>query len=373
LVAKSIAARLPGALSSRDCGVDRHCFNIPSSPEWLDDKPAEVPLFMPSGICSFGGMKKFFLLILVVLALAELALAEPALAASEIVVLQSSRLLPYEQARQGLERVLTERPLSRGVKSIHSGDLSQFIVSEEPDPRRLKLKIENEKPRLLVAIGSNALAVARDFTAIPVVYLLVPSPEPLLGRHRSLTGVRMAMPPDKQLKEFMKVLPSVRRIGLIYDPLASGGMPAEIRKAASGLGLELVAKKATSAKEVPVLLEGLRGNVDGFWLLPDLTVLTPRIIEEIMLFSIRNNIPVLSFSERFLEAGAALAITYEAADMGETAGELSREILQGANAGQLPLSLPKNISISINHKVLGKMGIAYKSNASAVSAFTEFP
>jgi putative tryptophan/tyrosine transport system substrate-binding protein len=312
-------------------------------------------------------MKKFILLILA----AATALAEPALAASEIVVLQSSRLLPYEQARQGLERSFIERPFVRGVKSIHSSNLGHFVLSEEPDPRRLRQKIENEKSRLLVAIGSNALALASDFTTIPVVYIMVPNPEPLIGRHRSVTGVGMVMPPDRQLKELMKVLPAVQRIGVIYDPRTSGGLIAKARKAAAGQGLELVAEQASSAKEVPALLEGMRGRIDGYWLLPELTVLTPRTIEEILLFSIRNHIPVLSFSERYLEAGAALAITYDSASMGETAGELAMEILQGSNGGQLPPILPENVSVAVNHKVIEKMGISLTPNAAAVPRGTE--
>jgi putative tryptophan/tyrosine transport system substrate-binding protein len=302
---------------------------------------------------------------------ALLLLAGSDAAASEIVVLQSSRLLPYEQARQRLEQSLTERPLLRGVKSILPDELDHFVLSEEPDFRHLRQNIANGKPRLLVAIGSNALAVAGDFPAIPIVYLLVPEPEPLISRHGSATGVSMTMPLTVQLKEMTRVLPKVGRLGVIHDPRSTGGIIAEARKAAAGAGLELIIAEAGNPREVPALLDRLRGKVDAYWLLPDLTVLTPRIIEEILLFSIRNDIPVLSFSEKYLEAGAALAITYDAADMGEKAAELSREILQGADAGRMAPVQPDRVSIAINQKILRKMGIPFKPTATAVSGRNE--
>jgi putative tryptophan/tyrosine transport system substrate-binding protein len=310
-------------------------------------KPSENHPFYPA-----APVKTTLLLILG----AILAFAEPALAVSEVVVLQSSRLAPFEQARQGLERVLSEQPLARGVKHIHSGELSVFVLSEEPDRHSLKSRILKENPALLVTIGGQALALAGDFPAIPVIYLLTADPG-LAGSHPAMTGVNMTIPPPLQLVQFARALPTARRVGMIYDPEQSEKLIAEARTNATKLGIELIAEPARGIGAVPALLAGLRGRIDAFWLLPDPVVLTPRSLQEILLFSFRNNIPVLSFSSRYLDDGAAMAIVCDPAGMGEQAGGLVREILRNKNNVRRGPILPE-AELVVNHKILKKMGIS---------------
>jgi putative tryptophan/tyrosine transport system substrate-binding protein len=301
-------------------------------------------------------------LLLIIAAILALARPFPGHAA-EVLVLQSSRLLPYEQARQGFEAIIAERPLMHGVKSIQAGDLRFIVLSEEPDQRRLESMIRREKPALLVVIGSNGLDLARKFPAIPIVYLLVPNPGVLIENHSGMTGVAMTMPPREQLRGFARVLPWSKRIGLIYDHARSGEMMIQARAAATELDIELIAERAASAKEVPALLAKLQGRIDAIWLLPDLTVLTPQTMEEILLFSFKNSIPVLSFSEKFLEAGAAVAVSYDPVAMGEKAGELAREVLQDPRRGKQPPALPDEVKITINHRSMKKINLDFNERA----------
>lgn len=307
-------------------------------------------------------MKRFFLPII----LAILALAGPARATSEVVVLQSSRLLPFEQARQGVERVLAVQPLARGQKRIQPGEVSYHVLSEEPDLSALKARIRREKPSLLIAIGATGLGLAREFTSIPVVYLLTPDPEPLIKGHPAATGIGMTVPPALQLEQFARALPAAGRLGMLYQPGRSEKMVAEARAGAAALGLELIAVPASGAGEVPALLAGLRTGIDAYWLLPDPLVLTPLVLDEILLFSFRNSIPVLSYTSRYLDAGAALAITCEPAAMGEIAGELARDILRGDAGGKRPPVLHP-AGIITNQKVLKKMGISLNPETGARS------
>jgi putative tryptophan/tyrosine transport system substrate-binding protein len=300
-------------------------------------------------------MKNFFLLIIA----AVVCLVRPAFAGSEVVVLQSSRLLPYEQARHGVEQVLAARLSSSGAKSIQPPEISLFVLSEEAELRLLKSGIESRKPQLVVAIGGKALAFAAALTTnTPVVYLLVPNPKQIIKGRGNVTGVEMIIPPARQLEGLAAVLPHAKRIGVLYDPEKTSGLITQARAGAAKLRIELVAEKTRSAKEVPELLAGLRGRIDAFWILPDLTVVTPHTLEKILLFSFAEKIPVLSFSG--LEAGAAVTVTFDLIAMGERAGELAREILQGGNAGELAPVLPDKIKIELNRKVLKKLGSDYR-------------
>lgn len=299
-------------------------------------------------------------------------LAGPASASSKVVVLQSSRLLPYEQARQGLDRILTERIPSRGSKSIQPTDLSLFILSEEGDPRFLRLTIETEHPEVLVAIGAKALAFAATLkTDRPIVYLLVPSPKSIVKGRRNVTGVEMTIPPARQLAGLIAVLPDAKRVGTIYDPRNSSQFIAKAQAAAAKLGIELLAEQALSPKQVPELLTNFRGKIDSFWILPDLTVLTPQTLEKILLFSLTEKVPVLSFSEKYLKEGAAVAVTFDLAAMGKEAGELTWKILQGGNVNTLPPVSADKVRIEVNDKVLDKLGRDYNPGTFAAGSSGE--
>jgi putative ABC transport system substrate-binding protein len=299
-------------------------------------------------------------------------LVGPAFAGSKVVVLQSSRLIPYEQARLGFDRILTGRIPSRGAKSIQPTDLSLFILSEEDDLQLLRHTIEVEHPEVLVAIGAKALAFATVLkTDRPIVYLLVPNPKPIVKGRKNVTGVEMTIPPARQLAGLIAVLPDAKRVGTIYGPRNSSRFIAKAQAAAARLGIELLAEKARSPKQVPELLANLRGKIDSFWILPDLTVLTPQTLEKILLFSLIEKAPVLSFSEKYLEEGAAVAVTFDLAAMGKKAGELTWKILQGGNVNTLPPVSSDKIKIEVNDKVLDKLGRDYNPEAFAAGSLKE--
>ncbi|MEJ2034341.1 MAG: ABC transporter substrate binding protein [Deltaproteobacteria bacterium] len=294
---------------------------------------------------------------ILLLAASFFCLVGPAFAGSKVVVLQSSRLIPYEQARLGFDRILTERIPSRGSKSIQPTDLSLFILSEEDDLQLLRHTIEVEHPEVLVAIGAKALAFATVLkTDRPIVYLLVPNPKPIVRGRKKVTGVEMTIPPARQLAGLTAVLPDAN---------------AKAQAAAARLGIELLAEKARSPKQVPELLANLRGKIDSFWILPDLTVLTPQTLEKILLFSLIEKAPVLSFSEKYLEEGAAVAVTFDLAAMGKKAGELTWKILQGGNVNALPPVSSDKVRIEVNDKVLDKLGRDYNPEAFAAGSLKE--
>jgi len=60
-------------------------------------------------------------------------------------------------------------------------------------------------------------------------------------------------------------------------------------------------------------------------------VITPETIEIMLLFSFENHIPVLTFSEKYVELGALMSIGIDAFDMGCQAGEMANQILKGSD------------------------------------------
>ena len=92
-------------------------------------------------------------------------------------------------------------------------------------------------------------------------------------------------------------------------------------------------------------------------MLPDLTVVTPESLEFLLLFSFENNIPIFTFSEKYVELGAFMSIDIDAVDIGRQAGEMALEILAGQEAQNIEQAYARRALISTNVMIARKLGI----------------
>ena len=97
-------------------------------------------------------------------------------------------------------------------------------------------------------------------------------------------------------------------------------------------------------------IQDMKGKIDVFWMLPDLTVITPETIEFMLLFSLENKIPVFAFSEKYVELGAFMSIGVDAFDIGIQAGEMAEKILSGGDLTNARHVDARKAVISINLK-----------------------
>jgi len=249
-----------------------------------------------------------------------LLLGTPA-GAQEIVVVQSLKVKPYEDAL-------------RGFKSVWTGKIKKLILPEMEGADAVR-EIREAKPDLVLAIGAEALAKVRKIQDIPIVYLMVLNPQAIIQSEENITGVSMNIPPENQLAALQKVLPQVRRVGLLYDPHKSGSLVKKAQVAARAAGIELVTKEVYSPKDVAELANSMKGMIQAFWVIPDTTVVTPETMEFLLFFFMEHRIPVLAFSNKYVEAGALMSLDIDAFTQGKQAGEAARKIESGTDVREI--------------------------------------
>jgi len=260
-----------------------------------------------------------------------------------IVAVQSIRVAPYEHAVEGFTSVCGAKIERLVIAELKGAEVAGTIYGIKPD--------------IVLAIGMGALSKVKVIKKIPVVYLMVLNPQSILSGEKNITGVSMNIPPDKQLHTLRKALPEMKRIGLLYDPKRTGSFVRAARNAAGRIGITPVAIEVHSSREVPSSLHAMRGKIDIFWMLPDLTVITPETVELFLLLSLEDRIPILTFSEKYVEMGALLAIGIDALDIGRQAGEMANGILSGKDGGGMKPVDARKAVISVNLKVARKLGI----------------
>lgn len=271
--------------------------------------------------------------------------------AADVLIVQSARIKAYDEVARGFRGVLERRVEQVSLADLDGEDLADIV--------------RDVRPQVILAVGLDALREARKIRRIPVVYAMVLNPETRSGGDDNVTGVGMKVPPERQLSLLKQALPAVKRIGLLYDPAKSGSFVRRAVNSAEELDISLVAREVRRRRDVPSLVDGMKGAVNAFLMLPDSTVITPQTLEFIPQLSVSSRIPVIAFSEQYLKSGALLAIGIDPVDIGRQAGELANRILAGTNARNIDPVEPRWAVVHINAKVAKQLGIVVNHPAKA--------
>lgn len=272
-----------------------------------------------------------------------LLLAGSGEAAQKVLILQSVRVAPYEEAVKGL-------------RSVASGSVKRLVLSDLEGVDIAKA-VRNERPDVIVAIGTDAMIRVKRIKDIPIIYLMVFDPQNTLTVGSNITGIGIHVAPDRQLASAQKVMPRLKRVGTLYNPSQSGALFRKTQATARSLGIDLVAREVRSSRDVLKVIEGMKGDIEAFLMLPDTTVVTPDTVEYLLLFSLKNRIPIITFSDKYVEMGAIMALDVDPYDLGRQAGEMVRKIQSGTSPESIPRSDPRSAVITINSKIARKLGL----------------
>ena len=264
--------------------------------------------------------------------------------AHHLLVIQSSRVKPYEEAFRGFTRACHHEAIHFVVPEAKENEISDFI--------------REEQPRLIVAIGADALEQVKQVRNIPILYLMVLNPSRIVPEAKNITGVQMMPSPAQQIDLIRKALPNAAKLGVLYDPNNLTKFVRQAADVARPLGLELVTREVHAPREVPGALLRLRGEIDAFWMLPDPSVVSPETMEFFILFSGENRIPLVSFSRKYVDMGALLALDVDPYDMGMQAGEMATRLYQGADIRAIPRVVAARKTVNwVNPNVARRLGL----------------
>ncbi|UCD85065.1 MAG: ABC transporter substrate-binding protein [Deltaproteobacteria bacterium] len=266
--------------------------------------------------------------------------------AEKVAVLKSADIAAYNQALAGF------------AKEIGSIGTDTYNIEDSPTGGKDIIdKIKQTKPSAILAVGKKATEIANtEIPDIPIVFCMVIEPEKLGLKGNNIAGVGMEVSPEKQISNFKSALPSLKSIGVVYNPENSSQRVKEGRGACQRLGIKFAEITVSAPKEVPDAFRGLVGLVDAIWLLPDTTVLTKASFSFILKTAMEEKIPLLGFSESLVKGGALMSFAVDYRSVGELAGSLVKKILAGTAPGTLALASPGG-EFAVNLNIADFLGI----------------
>lgn len=267
----------------------------------------------------------------------------------EIAILKSSDLKAYNEAIQGFKAtapgstIYTEYDLR--------GDLEQG--------KQLARKVRASESSLVVAVGLKAALAAKvEISDIPVLYMMILDPMKHGLTASNMTGVLPAIPAERQFKILRTLLPTMHRIGMLYDPAKTAARLKEASPHAAGYNFQLQGFPVEHEKEVSQQLRSLAASSEALWLIPDSTVLTDESVRFLLESALARQLPVIGFSSEFTRLGALVSLSVRHSEIGRETGLLAKRILdEGRPFPSKPISVQR-ISISVNQKTARYLGIA---------------
>lgn len=223
--------------------------------------------------------------------------------------------------------------------------------------------------KLVVSVGSPAFVGLADASAsgrlgrIPLLACLLPRTIFEAQRRKvagPLTGIVLDQPAVRQMALLRYAFPNMRRVGVLLGP-DSLWSQSQFDKAAADQGLQAnIYTVGGDADLYPALRRVLEEN-DLLLAVPDTTVYNGATIQNILLASYRQRVPLIGFSPAYVRAGAMLALYSTPAQIGSQTARTARSLL--ADASVPIVQPPTEFVVSVNVNVARSLGFRLSEDA----------
>lgn len=220
----------------------------------------------------------------------------------------------------------------------------------------------------IVTLGREAASLAAGFpTATPMLHAMLPAAAlRTLPAQRSgpAAAIVLDQPAPRLIALLRLALPETRNIALISGP-ASKAAVEDLQRAAKSANFEIMHAHITRYDELFPALEHVLARPGVLIATPDPIVFNRYTVQNILLTTFRRRLPVLGFSDAYVQAGALLGLYSTPAQIGEDAADAVRAMLAGAPLA--PLGGPTRFEVGVNDKVARALGLLSLPSADALA------
>lgn len=309
-----------------------------------------------------SSIKKLSLRTLVsTLALAALCSA-PALAADKTVLVTAIVEHPaLDAVRDGVKDELKDEGFEVGKNLKWEYQSAQGNTGTAAQIAR---KFVGDKPDAIVAIATpSAQAVVAATKSIPVVYSGVTDPvaaqlvKEWKASGTNVTGVSDVLELEKQIDLIKRVVPNVKRVGMVYNPgeANSAVVVKALKELLNKAGISLVEAAAPRTVDVGSAAKSLIGKVDVIYTNTDNNVVSA--YEALVKVGNDAKIPLVASDTDSVKRGAIAALGVNYYDLGRQTGKVVARILKGEKPGDIASATSSKLELFVNTTAAQKQGV----------------
>ena len=219
---------------------------------------------------------------------------------------------------------------------------------------QIAAKLIGQRPNVIVAISTpSAQAMLAATKELPIVFSAVTDPVAVklvadpAKPGANITGVSDMAPVVQQVALARELLPSLKRLGVIYNPgeANSIALVAALRRATTAAGLELVESAANRTVDLSAAAERLIGKVEAIYLPTDNVVASG--LESVIAITRQRRIPTVG-DAGYVQRGVLIGSGFNYLEIGRVTGQMVAEILKGRKPGDIPVGYSSNLDVVVN-------------------------
>ena len=224
---------------------------------------------------------------------------------------------------------------------------------------------------LIWASGTPAASAAQKATtSIPVIFALVGDPiysklvRSLAAPGANLTGMSLMISEmwEKRVEMLTEIFPTVRRIGVLHNPLDSSNAAQlpHMQEGARRLGLEVMTVGVQNPEDFAAAFAQL-GEWGAQALLNAESAVFLTNKRALLDAAAQHHWPTVHSSMDYAEAGGVIAYGADYAENCRSSSPYVDKIFRGARPGELPVQQPVKFQLVINLKAAKSMGLTVPS------------
>ncbi len=177
----------------------------------------------------------------------------------------------------------------------------------------------------------------------------------------NVSGTMDTVDYESQIKTFLKVVPSVKKIAILYNP----GEPNAVAnlKSIKGyeniFGVEFVAVPVNTTNDIYSAARSVVGKVDAFYGITDTTVVSGE--ESLIRIALENKKPYYAVESSGVEKGALMSLSANYEKIGRNTAKIVVRILNGEKVGDIPVKGlgVEDTDVYLNQKTADRLGIKF--------------
>lgn len=271
-----------------------------------------------------------------------------------------------DAVREGFLAGMEELGYEEGVnvEYIYKNPLGQMNQAQ-----LIAQEFVNADVDIMVPISTpSSLACAKASSTIPIVFGAITDPlgaglvNSLEEPGKNVTGVSDVWPYEKQIDLLLKVVPTVKRIGMVFNPGETNSVYAMtiIRDIIDKKNLTLVEVSVSSTNEVRTAAQSLIGRVDALYIAADNTVV--EAMESVVKVAQESKLPLLVGDTASVERGGLLTYGTNYFEVGKATAVLVDRIIKGEDPAKIPVAREIKADLYINLKTARDIGVTFPAD-----------
>lgn len=226
-------------------------------------------------------------------------------------------------------------------------------------------------PRVIIALSTQSAQTLLPLTRqaqIPLVFSAVTDPisAKLVTDYSqtsdNVTGISDYMPPEPQLEMIHAFLPSLKKLGILYNPseVNSVAILKKMEQLAAQKGITFIYAAAHNTAEVVAATKSLVGQVEAIYFPNDNTVMAAA--SAVAKAANEVKLPVFANDSASVDQGVLAAVAYDRKAMGRKTASIVVGLLNGKKTADFPVTHDVPYRVVTNKTTQEVLGIAIPSS-----------